>query len=119
MAKFYGEIGYAEAIEILDESDEGTGVWIDVITERNYFGDVLKNTRRLEAGEGLNDNLTINNTISIVTDPFASQHFHAMRYVKWMGSLWTITNVEVQRPRLILTIGGVYNGPTPIPPPDP
>lgn len=117
MAKFYGEIGYAET----SESETAPGVWIDVITEHNYFGDVLKNTRRLEAGEGLNDNLTINNTISIVADPFASQHFHAMRYVKWMGILWKITNVEVQRPRLILTIGGVYNGPipTPIPPIDP
>ena len=113
MAKFYGEIGYAET------SETTPGVWIDVITERNYFGDVLKNTRRLEAGEGLNDDLTINNTISIVVDPFVSQHFHAMRYVKWMGIFWKITNVEIQRPRLILTIGGVYNGPTPIPTVDP
>lgn len=110
MAKFYGEIGYAET------SETAPGVWSDAITERNYFGDELKNTRRLEAGEGLNDNLAINNTISIVADPFAYQHFHAMRYVKWMGALWKITNVEVQRPRLILTIGGVYNGPTPTTP---
>lgn len=113
MAKFYGEVGYAET------SETAPGVWTDVVTERNYFGDVLKNTRRLEAGEGLNDNLTINNMVSIVADPFAYQHFHAMRYVKWMGALWKVTNVEVQRPRLLLTIGGVYNGPTPIPSPEP
>jgi hypothetical protein len=105
MAKFYGEIGYAES------SETAPGVWTDVITERNYFGDEIKNTRRLEAGEGLNDNLVINNTISIIADPFAYQYFHAMRYVKWMGALWKITNVAVLRPRLILTIGGVYNGP--------
>ena len=113
MAKFYGEIGYAETTET------APGVWTDVVTERKYFGDVIKNTRRLEAGEGLNDNLTINNMVSIVADPFAYQHFHAMRYVNWMGALWKITNVEVQRPRLILTIGGVYNGPTPVPSPEP
>lgn len=113
MAKFYGVVGYAESTET------APGVWADIITERKYFGDVLKNIHRLEAGEGLNDNLTINNTISIVADPFASQHFHAMRYVRWMGALWKITNVQVQSPRLILTIGGIYNGPTPSPPPDP
>jgi len=107
MAKFYGEIGYTEITEITP------GIWSDVITERKYFGDILKNTRSLETGEGLNDNLSINNRVSIVADPFAYQNFHAMRYVNWMGSLWKITNIEVQRPRLILTIGGVYNGPTP------
>jgi hypothetical protein len=107
MAKFYGKIGYAES------SETSPDVWTDVITERNYFGDIVKNTRRLEAGEGLNDNININNLISIVADPFAIQNFLTMRYVEWMGALWKITNVEVQRPRLILTIGGVYNGPTP------
>lgn len=106
MAKFYGKVGYAKTTET------APGVWEDVITERNYSGDALKDTRRLEAGEGLNDNLTINNIVSIIADPFAYQHFHEMRYVQWMGAFWKVTNVEVQRPRLILTIGGVYNGDT-------
>jgi hypothetical protein len=110
MAKFFGSIGYAETTET------APGVWTEVVTERNYFGDELKNTRRLEAGENLNDNLVINNTISIVADPFALQHFHTMRYVQWMGASWKITNVDVQRPRLILTIGGIYNGSTPTTP---
>lgn len=103
MAKFYGEIGYATMTETKP------GVWTEVITERKSSGDVIKNTRRWQAGENLNDDLMIDNKISIVADPFASQNFHAMRYVKWMGALWKITNVDVQRPRLILTIGGVYN----------
>lgn len=105
MAKFYGVIGYAETKET------SPGVWTESITERNYYGDVIRNTRRWQPGEGLNDNLTINNIISIVADPFAYQHFHAIRYIKWMGASWKIDNIEVQRPRLILTIGGVYNGP--------
>lgn len=106
MAKFYGSIGYALT------SETAPGVHTEVITEHNYSGDVIKNTRRLEAGENLNDNLTVSNTISIVGDPFAYQTFYAMRYIKWMGANWKITNVEVLRPRLILTIGGVYNGDT-------
>lgn len=104
MAKFYGKIGYAESKET------ALDVWQDVITERMYTGDVQRNTRRWEGGEGLNDNLNISNLISIVADAFAYQNFHSIRYIEWMGSKWKVTNVEVQRPRLILTIGGVYNG---------
>ena len=103
MAKFYGAIGYTDTIET------APGVWEEAFVEHNYSGDVIKNTRRWQSGENLNDDLNINNTISIVADPFANQNFHKMRYIKWMGSYWKITNIEVQRPRLILTIGGVYN----------
>jgi len=104
MAKFYGAIGYAETTET------APGVWEESITEHNYSGDVIKNTRRYQAGENLNDDLIINNIISIVADPFAYTNFHTIRYVKWMGASWKVTSIEVQRPRLILTIGGVYNG---------
>lgn len=106
MAKFYGIIGYAVSTET------APGVWTDVITEKTYYGDVIRNARRLEVGEGLNDNINISNLISIVSDPYATQNFHTMKYVRYMGADWKITNVDVQRPRLILTIGGVYNGPT-------
>lgn len=104
MAKFYGAIGYAET------SETSPGVWTEVITERNYSGDVLKISRRWQAGENLNDDLTVNNEISIVADPFAYQNFHTMRYIKWMGASWKIVKIDVQRPRLVLSIGGVYNG---------
>lgn len=104
MAKFYGVIGYSETVET------SPGVWAEQVTERTYTGDVLRNTRRWENGEHLNDDLNINNSISIVADAFAYQNFFAIRYAQWMGSRWKVTNVEVQRPRLILTLGGVYNG---------
>ena len=103
MEKFYGEVGYADTVEA------APGVWREQITERNYFGDVLRNISKMRDGKNLNDDLVVDNQISIVADPYACEKFHSMRYVKWMGSLWKITNVEVRRPRLILTIGGVYN----------
>lgn len=106
MAKFYGKIGYTETRETRP------GIFEDAITERNYYGDVIRNARRLESGESVNDNVVINNSLSIVADPYAYSHFFAIRYVQWMGVFWKVTNVEVQSPRLILTIGGVYNGPT-------
>lgn len=106
MAKYYGQLGYAETQETRP------GIFKEVITERSYAGDVLRNARKLESGEAINDNVVVNNSLSIVADPYAYQHFFAIRYVRWMGTLWKVTNVEVQSPRLILTIGGVYNGPT-------
>lgn len=108
MAKFYGKIGYAET------SETSPGVWTEVITERYSRGDVLRNTRRFQSTENLNDNLVINNTISIVSDAYAAQNFHTMRYLEWMGALWKISNVEVQRPRLLLTISEVYTGEIPV-----
>lgn len=105
MAKFYGLIGYIETQETIP------GVWEEVATERNYSGDVLKISQKYQPGENLNDNLTVNNKISIVADPFADQNFHTMRYIQWKGAFWKITNVDVDRPRLILSIGGVYNKP--------
>ena len=93
-----------------------TNPWLDrvndiVITEVEYYGDVIRNTRQLEPGEGLNPNVEVNNSISIVADQYANSHFLAIRYIRWEGVLWTVTSVEVRRPRLILSLGNVYNGP--------
>lgn len=107
MAKWFGKIGYAETVET------EPGIWVDQITERSYFGDVIRNMRSLQSSGSVNDDINISNSISIVADPFANQNFHSMRYVEYMGALWKITNVDVQYPRLTLTIGGVYNGDTP------
>ena len=89
--------------------DTNPGVWSEEITEREYFGDLIRNVRRLQTSDKLNDDINISNEISIVADPFAYQNFHSMRYIEFMGSKWKISNVEVQYPRLILTVGGVYN----------
>ena len=106
MAKFYGAIGYAETVET------SPGVHEEVITERMYSGDLLRNKRRLQSTDQLNDNVNVANEISILSDPFAYQHFHEMRYVELWGTKWKITDVDAtQYPRLILNVGGVYNGP--------
>ena len=104
MAKFYGVIGYA----ITEETEPG--IYEERIIEKEHFGDVVRNTRRLSNAAKVNDDITISNQISIVADPFAYNNFHSMRYVSFMGSKWKVTEVEVQYPRLILTLGGVYNG---------
>lgn len=105
MARFYGEIGYGVAVE------SAPGVWTDEITEVKYYGDVVRDGRGLEDGIGLNKDLNVNNSIRIVADAYANEHFHAMRYIRWAGALWTVQTVEVQSPRLLLRLGSLYNGP--------
>jgi len=102
--RFFGTVGYVETVE------SAPGVWTESSTERSYSGDVLRNTRRWQPGENLNDNVSINNSISIIADPYAYQNLEKIKFVEWMGVFWKVTNIDVQRPRLILTIGGVYNG---------
>lgn len=106
MARFYGRIGYGESVET------APGVWTDVITEHSYYGDVVRTQRNLREGENLNFDLNVQNSISIVADAYANDHFFAIRYVEWAGVLWTVSDVEVQSPRLLLRIGEVYNGQT-------
>lgn len=90
MAKWYGAIGYAETVEVRP------GVKVEQITELNYFGDLVRNSRRLISADQLNDNINVANEISILADPFAEQNFHNMRYVEFMGAKWKISNVDVQ-----------------------
>lgn len=104
MGKFYGSIGYAETVET------SPGVWVEQITERKYYGDVNRDSRRLQSANQLNDNINVSSEISIVADPYAYNHFHSMRYAEFMGAKWKISTVEPKPPRLILTLGGLYNG---------
>lgn len=103
MSKFYGKIGYG----VTEETRPG--VHEEQITERSYYGDLIRNTRRLESSGNLNDNVNIANEINIVADQFAYDNFHSMRYVEFMNAKWKVSSVTVQPPRLILTIGGLYN----------
>lgn len=104
MAKFYGRVGFITTVET------APGVWEESVIERNYYGDVVRNIKRAENSGGVNDNININNNISLVADPYALENLFAITYIEWMGTLWKITSIEVERPRLILSIGGVYNG---------
>jgi hypothetical protein len=105
MAKFFGRVGYGMSVE------KAPGVWKDVISEQVYYGDVIRNSRGLRDGAKANDDLTVGNSISIVADAYAQKHFFAIRYVEWAGTLWEVDDVTVQSPRLLLRLGGVYNGP--------
>lgn len=102
--KYCGKIGFA-----MGDKESAPGVWTEQITERTYYGDLIRNTRRLQSSGNIIDNIQISNQISIVADPFAYENFHAIRYATYMGTKWKVTSVDVQRPRLTLDLGEVYH----------
>lgn len=104
MAKFYGNVGYGIQVET------ATDVTTEVIEPHAHYGDVIENYTRWEPGESLNDDLNVGNSISIVADPFAFTHFYSIKWVEWMGAKWKVTGIKVAYPRIILRIGGVWNG---------
>lgn len=107
--RFHGVVGYGES----QETEPGSGVWEEVVTEFPYTGDVQRDIRRTEHNEQVIGDIRPNNSISIVADQYANDHYYNMKYVVWNGVRWVVTTVQVQPPRLILSLGGVYNGPTP------
>lgn len=103
MARFYGAVGYVETVET------APGVHREKITEHRYYGDVVRNSSSWTASpDSTNDDLRMNNQFSILADPFAYQNFHLIKYVEYMGTKWEVTRIDENRPRLILTVGGVY-----------
>lgn len=102
--KFFGKIGFVTTEETKP------GVFEEVATERDYYGDVTRNSRKWEPGEYLNDEINVSNTFSIMSDGYLLENFGAMRYLVWHGTKWKISSIEEQRPRVILSVRGVYNG---------
>lgn len=107
MAKFSGNIGFIKFEET------APSVWSEVATEKHYTGDIIQASKQTENSGNVNDNININNRISIVGDAYANENIFAIKYVEWMGSRWKVKSIDVQRPRLILSIGGLWNGKTP------
>lgn len=103
MSKWFGVVGFAETVET------APGVLEEQIIKRNYYGELRRNTRRLQSAQQLNDNIAINNELSIISDPYAYEHFHSIRYAEFMGTPWKVTNIEEAFPRLVLTLGGLWN----------
>lgn len=103
MAKFFGKIGFVQTVET------EPGVWVEETTERNYRGDLVRVARRLSTSNSVNDNITVSNQINIVADPYAQLNFLYIKYVVYLGIKWKVDNVEVQYPKLILTMGEKYN----------
>ena len=107
MSKFFGELGFATQVET------SPGIWEDKIIEKQYYGDITRESRRFSASEQVLDNINLSNQVSIIADGYVTDNIQNLRYVRWLGGLWKISYVELKFPRLVLEMTGVYNGPTP------
>lgn len=106
--RYSGVVGYGETVETAPD------VFRKIVVERPALGDVFRNSRSLEeGGSKANNDLSVGNSISIVADPYANEHFFNIRYVMWQGARWTVSKVDVEPPRLVLRLGALYNGPLP------
>lgn len=103
MNRYFGSIGYA----ITEETEPG--VWEEELVEREYYGDILHFRSHAINDNKVNGDFNIQNKISIIADPYAYEHFSAMRYLTFAGAKWRISEVEVQSPRLIISVGGLYH----------
>lgn len=105
MAKWAGVIGFAD-----ETKETAPSVYKEEFIERKYYGDVVKNNRRLVTADKVNDDISVQNQLSIVADPYAMNHFYSMKYATFCGAKWKVTDVQVEHPRLTLTLGGLWNG---------
>lgn len=106
MARFHGAVGFRIPVD-----NQETGITEDLVVERTYFGKVLEHTRRWQTSDMVTSDLTLGNQIAITANDYAFNHASAISYVRYMGGLWSVTSVRVKGPELVLTLGGVYNGP--------
>lgn len=102
--RFHGRVGYRDTVEV------EPGLWEPTIIFKEYYGDVIRNTKRDYQGSKVNSDIQVSNQISIVADPYALGHFFNLKCVEWQGALWSVTDVDAsQPPRLILSLGGLYD----------
>lgn len=104
MNKWYGKVGYVETVEV------EPGIWEERETVRSYYGELVRNSSKFLVSGGVNDDRDVSVELSVVSDPYSDLHFHSIRYVEFDGVKWKVNTVEPKRPRLILALGGEYNG---------
>lgn len=104
MNKWHGIVGYITNTEV------EPGDWRPTVTETAYFGEVLEYTSRWNSTNSANDNTDITARISIVADPYAYQNFSKIKFAEFMDAMWEVKSVSPKYPRLVLALGGVYNG---------
>lgn len=102
--KWFGKIGFSDTIE------KSPGVYVPTIVEKDYYGDLIKNVKRTNDGDKVNDDISLSNQLSIISDPYIQNHFYSIKYVEMFEAKWKVSSVEVQFPRLLLSLGGMYNG---------
>lgn len=107
MARFHDKVGF-----LIHHDDQVTGISSAEAVERPYYGRIIENSRRWAPSEHPNDDLVLSNQIAITANDYAFKHMSSIAYVRYMGGYWKVDSIKVRVPEIILTLGGVWNGPT-------
>lgn len=107
MARFHDKVGF-----LIPVDNQETGISEPQPVERRYYGKIIEHTRKWETADHLLDNLNVTNQISITANDYAFKHASAIAYVRYMNGWWKVVSIRVKAPEIILTLGGVWNGPT-------
>ena len=103
MSKFYGTVGFVKTVETKP------GIWEEQVEEKGYYGDLIRNIGRYNGSNKVNADFTLNNQISIVTDPYALENLQFIKFVRFLGTAWVVSSIDVEYPRLVLSLGDIYN----------
>ena len=78
MSRFYGTVGFVKTKET------APGVWTGTeVVRRDYKGDLQRFIERYDTGEKVNSDVSLNNQISFVFDPYALENFQYIRFVEF------------------------------------
>lgn len=108
MARYYGRVGFKIA-----EDDQTTGIVRNTVVEKPYFGRIIEHSRKWQGSDSATDDLVLANQIAITANDYAFNHATAIAYAVYMNGRWKVTDIRIKRPEIILTLGGIYNGPKP------
>jgi hypothetical protein len=98
MARFAGFVGYVTQVESVP------GVWSPVENPKYMRGDVIRQSSTSQNGD-----ISLNHRVSLIGDSYTFNNYYNIKWVEIGSAKWSVTSVEIQRPRVIITLGGLWN----------
>ena len=91
--------------------DDGHGVWKQVNTEKVYKAEITSHKWYLNREKDTpNVSYKTGESFSVLMDSFLQENLGYITYVVLNGVKWDISSIDVQRPRVHITPGGMYHG---------
>ena len=104
MSKFWGPIGINRG-----PVQTAPGILEVVIEELEVSGEMRQLQLRWPQAR-MQEGLSANHVLSIVTPEDSDIDFTEVVYIVWQSRKWSVTSIQYKRPRVELTLGGLYNG---------
>ncbi len=104
MAKYAGLVCY------VTQEEKVPGVWTPLENPVLMKGDIIRQSSNYQDNGKINSDISLNHRVSLVGDAYAFDNYYNIKWIMLDGRKWEVTSVEIQRPRIIVSIGGLWNG---------